>query len=587
MTRFAQLSVRTLVLAFALVGSLIEAPTSAADGVADPSAPVQLPDAKAVPRMQVIPLPDFQASLRSDGEELTRAYFGPSLRRPFLFPVVGPSGRALTRMGHPQDPEGHSHHNSVWAAHESVNGESFWSDRGTGRIVQRRIVRYDDRDDVASVVSINAWVGQGDRTLMTERRGVFVRPLADREWLMIVDLQFEATDNQVTLGATPFGMFAVRMAKTIGVNEGGGLIRNSEGNVNEQGPNGVFRKRARWVDYSGPISSGVDEGITLLDHPANPNHPSHFHVRNDGWMGASLTFQAPIMIEAGRLLRLRYGLYIHTGVSARRVSGCPLGRILAHRSRRSADEVSISARNQSRKSRYSGRSQVAAPIDRWERYGTIDMHRGRQSGSRSDGQTPGSQHHAQLRAGRVFRDRPLSTREATPPRSPARCVVGHASRPFAGPHGYSSPGDTRRAVARTRRSAGSGTHRSSIERRRSKSRRNGARNRSRVLGSCPRRESRHRPWRPGRDRPVGSLSPRNPGRSHRARRPVRRPGQAREAPPHDAFTLAIEGETLEDVAVRVYGLGTSDEVEALWRVNRDLIGGKDVTLSAGTLLRTP
>ena len=29
-------------------------------------------------------------------------------------------------MGHPHDPVGHSHHNSVWIAHESVNGESFW-----------------------------------------------------------------------------------------------------------------------------------------------------------------------------------------------------------------------------------------------------------------------------------------------------------------------------------------------------------------------------------------------------------------------------------------------------------------------------
>jgi hypothetical protein len=61
--------------------------------------------------------------------------------------------------------------------------------------------------------------------------------------------------------------------------------------------------------------------------------------------------------------------------------------------------------------------------------------------------------------------------------------------------------------------------------------------------------------------------------------------QARAVPPHDAFTLANEGETLKDVAIRVYG--SPDEVEALWRLNRDLIGQRDVTLSAGTLLRTP
>lgn len=273
-----------------------------------------LTEARRVPRMQVIPLPDAQASIVRDGEELTRFYHGPGLRRPFLFPIVGPSGRSLTRMGHPRDPEGHSHHNSVWAAHESVNGESFWSDRGPGRVVHQRIVRYEDGDDEASIVSINAWTGKGDKVLMTERRGIAVRPLADRDWIMILDLQFDAPKGAVTLGASPFGMVGVRMAKTIGVDDGGGLIRNSEGNVDEQGPNGVFRKRARWVDYSGPITREADEGITLLDHPGNPNHPAHFHVRGDGWMGASLTYERPITLEPGQTLRLRYGLYVHAGV---------------------------------------------------------------------------------------------------------------------------------------------------------------------------------------------------------------------------------------------------------------------------------
>ena len=101
------------------------------------------------------------------------------------------------------------------------------------------------------------------------------------------------------------------MAKTIGVNDGGGTIRNSEGGVNEAG---VFWKSAKWVDYSGPITATATEGITLMDHPSNPNHPSIFHVRNDGWMGASLTHQAPRTIEPGQPLRLRYGLYVHAGM---------------------------------------------------------------------------------------------------------------------------------------------------------------------------------------------------------------------------------------------------------------------------------
>src|SRR5262249_28232058 len=158
------------------------------------------------------------------------------------------------------------------------------------------------------IVALNAWLGAGGRVHLLERRGLSVRPLADDQWLMVLDLQFEPERQPVTLGATPFGMVGVRMAKTIGVRDGGGRVRDPEGNLNEQGPNGAFRKRARWVDYSGPIATGVAEGLTLLDHPSNPNHPSAFHVRDDGWMGASLTLDRAITIDPGKPLRLRYGL---------------------------------------------------------------------------------------------------------------------------------------------------------------------------------------------------------------------------------------------------------------------------------------
>jgi nucleoid-associated protein YgaU len=56
-------------------------------------------------------------------------------------------------------------------------------------------------------------------------------------------------------------------------------------------------------------------------------------------------------------------------------------------------------------------------------------------------------------------------------------------------------------------------------------------------------------------------------------------------PAQDGFTTAIEGETLRDVALRVYGV--ADEDETLWRLNRDLLGRREGTLAAGTPLRTP
>jgi hypothetical protein len=267
---------------------------------------------KPAPRLQATPQPYDQVSFQRDGVEIARFHFGNSLKRPFVFPLIGPGGRALTRMGHPHDPGGHSHHNSVWIAHNDVNGVSFWADTGknTGRIVHQRVEKLTDGNTEASVTSLNHWIDDANKkTLLIERRKTTVQLLDNGEWLLILDLQFDASE-EVTLGKTPFGMVGVRMAKSIGVNDGNGTIRNSSGQVNEKE---VFWKPAKWVDYSGAVADSTVEGITLLDHPGNPNHPSVFHVRNDGWVGASLTQAEPRKIEPGKSLRLRYGLYVHAG----------------------------------------------------------------------------------------------------------------------------------------------------------------------------------------------------------------------------------------------------------------------------------
>lgn len=265
---------------------------------------------RPVPLMQVIPLPAHQVSFQRDGVELCRYHFATNQNRPFIFPVIGPLGRSLTRMGHPHEPESHSHHNSIWISHQDVNGVSFWDDRGQGRIMHRRIERLDDSDDGAAILSVNAWVTATNRVLLNERRLTSVQSLRGDEWLLLIDLELEAAGGEVTLGKTPFGLVGVRMAKTIGVRDGGGTIRNSAGGVDEAG---CFWKHAQWVDYSGPITRTATEGVTLFDHPQNPNHPSVFHVRDDGWMGASLTHDAPRVLRAGEPLRLRYGFYIHAG----------------------------------------------------------------------------------------------------------------------------------------------------------------------------------------------------------------------------------------------------------------------------------
>ncbi|NUQ62586.1 MAG: PmoA family protein [Pirellulales bacterium] len=308
-----------------------------------PAVEMPLPNAKSVPDMQVLPLPYDQATFEYLGRELTPYHFGDQLRRPFWYPIVGPAGRSLTRMNMPgdpgrsltqdvqpqdpdapEDPLGHSHQTSVWISHKDVNGIDFWRDGGpiAGQIVHqtsREGLRYEDGPGAASLLTLNHWNDPQGRILMIERRRATVAPGEGGSWWMTIDLEFQAPpDGRVTLGQTPFGPIGVRMAKTIGVTDGGSRILNSAGQRNEAE---AFRKPARWVDYSGPITNEHTAGITLMDHPANPNHPAPFHVRDNGWMGISLTLEGPVVITAEKPLRLRYGLWIHPQIPDARKLG--------------------------------------------------------------------------------------------------------------------------------------------------------------------------------------------------------------------------------------------------------------------------
>jgi hypothetical protein len=133
------------------------------------------------------------------------------------------------------------------------------------------------------------------------------------ERLLDVHLRLTPTQSAVTFGPTPFGLLAVRVAKTMGVADGGGEIRNSEGAVGEPA---IFWQPAAWCDYSGPVTEMEWNGIGFLSHPGNANHPPDWHVREDGWMGACLSRERELLLEPGQTLERRYGLYVHRGGAA-------------------------------------------------------------------------------------------------------------------------------------------------------------------------------------------------------------------------------------------------------------------------------
>ena len=266
-------------------------------------------------------------------------WFGSRVFRPFIYPFLGPQDREVTRLGHPLDPIGHSHHRSIWIAHADVNGVNFWAEsRNTGRIEAEEVHVAKNRGrSVESVVDC-AWKGPDGKTILAEKRSLRFTDLANGELALDIDstLRPGRRDTPVTLGATPFGLLGIRVARTLRVHERlGGAILNSQEGENESG---CFWQHAEWCDYSGPVPLPGAEppkrepgkppvpkpspappawlklGICCFVDPENTQADGTlWHVRDDGWMGPCLSKDQAIKLTKDKALRVRFRLESHAG----------------------------------------------------------------------------------------------------------------------------------------------------------------------------------------------------------------------------------------------------------------------------------
>lgn len=264
------------------------------------------------PRCQVVPLPDQQVSFVIDGAERLRWHASDRSPRPFFFPFLGPSGIPLTRMGHPGAPN-HDHHRSIWFAHHRVLGIDFWSDQSSAVIRQVQWKAYEDGESEGRMAVDLAWYdGHDPQPLILQELIVEVRPGNEHECFLEIQTSLKSVSQELELGITNFGLLAIRVAKSISAAFGSGQLTGPGG---IQGEPKLFGQSMAWVDYSGEVDTGVIEGITYYDHPDNSTFPSKWHVRDDGWMGASICRDAPVMLMSDEPVTYRYLLHAHSGLA--------------------------------------------------------------------------------------------------------------------------------------------------------------------------------------------------------------------------------------------------------------------------------
>lgn len=251
-------------------------------------------------------------------------YHYQDVSRPFLFPIHGPGGLNMTRSWPmaevPDEERDHPHHRSLWYAHGSVNGHDFWSETPkAGKTVHERFIKTSSGKDQGTIHTANKLVAKDGTVVATDER---IHRFSQEGGDKILDFEITifASHGPLTFGDTKEGTLAIRLAETMRLKGkvAKGHIVNSEGVRDAD----TWGKRARWVDYYGPVS-GQTVGVAIFDHPANPRYPTWWHVRDYGLFAANPfgvhDFEkkpagtGDLRVEAGGKVTFRHRFVFHTG----------------------------------------------------------------------------------------------------------------------------------------------------------------------------------------------------------------------------------------------------------------------------------
>jgi hypothetical protein len=248
---------------------------------------------------------------------LFTAYIYPeSIKKPVLFPLITASGKTLTR-GYPLDPQpwersDHPHHVGMWFNHGDVNGLDFWNNSDSipanqrphyGSINHTSIKKVNSGDDYGYLEVEGEWVRPDGRVILDESTKYYFRGDAN---VRIIDriTTLTATDLNVLFKDSKEGMMGIRVNRAmelpgentievlneslvpVEINADDGLSTADYLNSDSIEGGAVWGQRAKWVRLGTKINDEA-VGIIIMDHPANPNHPTHWHARGYGLFAAN------------------------------------------------------------------------------------------------------------------------------------------------------------------------------------------------------------------------------------------------------------------------------------------------------------
>ena len=268
-----------------------------------------------------------------DGKPIAE-YIVDRANKPFLWGIVGPTGKPMTRAFPLADVPGettdHVHQRGLTFGHEGVAGFDTWTEAAThrdspafaARLAKIGAIRHLGYRTLAggttAVIHARSEIcDASNRPLLAEERRMTFSTAASQR-IIDIDIDLVAAHGPVELTDMKDAGVYIRVPDSMAVDgKQGGVIVNSAGERNAD----AWSKRATWVDYHGPVD-GEHLGIAILNHPASFRHPTPWHVRTYGLFCANpfgMKTMNPeaesgaVSLEAGGRISLRHRFLFHVG----------------------------------------------------------------------------------------------------------------------------------------------------------------------------------------------------------------------------------------------------------------------------------
>lgn len=263
-------------------------------------------------------------SLLLNDQPLWTLQCDPEKDKPYLHPLRTVGGANLTWLR----PSDHIWHRALWFSWKTINGVNYWEENpktglSPGRTRITRATFETGKDWQARAVVELSYHPEGKPIVMTERRTLTMKPPDARgDYWIDVHHAFQAGDVDVIFDRTDptkqnWGGYAgMSLRADPGIHQWKFLDSEERRDLE------ISSKRAKWVDLSGVFGKpeGKPAGITIIDHPGNPRHPSPWYIvirdAKDGpfiYFNAAILYHEPLTLKAKQKLELNYRVLVHDG----------------------------------------------------------------------------------------------------------------------------------------------------------------------------------------------------------------------------------------------------------------------------------